>query len=132
MTGPEIWEQTQGKVTAWVASTGTGGTLSGTAKYLKEVNSNIKVFLADPPGSCLFNYIKSGKLDREGDNSITEGIGNGRATENLKAGMSYIDDALFIPDQLSIKMTFRLLHEEGLAVGVSSGLNVVAAVEVAK
>jgi cysteine synthase A len=128
-TGPEIWEQTKGKVDAWTVSTGTGGTYAGVAAYLRSKNKNVQCVLADPPGSVLASYFKTGKMERAGS-SITEGIGQGRVTANLHGAP--IDDALSIPDEDTIKMVFRLLHEEGFFVGASSGLNVAAAVEVAK
>ncbi|XP_078000720.1 uncharacterized protein LOC144453329 isoform X2 [Glandiceps talaboti] len=129
-TGPEIWQQTAGKVDAVTFGTGTGGTLAGVATYLKEKNPKIQTFLADPEGSVLYNYIKNGKLERRGDGSITEGIGQGRITQNLKGAP--IDDALGIMDTEAVEWTFRLLHEEGFFVGASSGLNVAAAYRVAK
>lgn len=128
-TGPEIWEQTGGKVDAWTCSTGTGGTFAGVAKYLKEKNSSIKTVLADPPGSVLYQYFTNGKLARSGS-SITEGIGQGRITANLEGAP--VDFAVTVPDEQSLPMVFRLLDEEGFFVGASSALNVVAAVEVAK
>eukprot|EP01134_Creolimax_fragrantissima_P003655 CFRG3655T1 len=129
MTGPEIWEQTDGRIDAFTCGTGTGGTLAGTGKYLLERNPNLKLVLADPPGSVLFNYINKGQLERMGDGSITEGIGQGRVTDNLK-GVP-INSALHITDEKSVAMVFRLLREEGIFVGASSGLNVQAALEVA-
>lgn len=131
-TGPEIWTQTEGKLDGFTCSTGTGGTLSGTATFLKKVHPKVKVFLADPPGSVLYNYLKAGKLEREGTGSITEGIGQGRVTENLKTALPLFDDALHITDERTIEMVFRLLDEEGLFVGASSALNVVAAYDMAK
>ncbi|CAK4095399.1 unnamed protein product [Aphanomyces euteiches] len=129
-TGPEVWDQTQGNVDAFTCATGTGGTLAGVGLYLKQKNENVKIVLADPPGSVLFNYIKKGVLEREGNGSVTEGIGQGRITENLKNAP--IDDAVHIEDHRSIDMVFRLLKDEGIFVGASSGLNVVAACDVAK
>ncbi|RHY33047.1 hypothetical protein DYB32_001932 [Aphanomyces invadans] len=129
-TGPEIWEQTEGNIDAFTCATGTGGTLAGTAIYLKQKNPNIKIVLADPPGSVLFNFVKNGVLEREGAGSVTEGIGQGRVTDNLKD--SPIDDAVHIEDRRSIEMVFRLLKDEGIFVGASSGLNVAAACDVAK
>jgi len=129
-TGPEIWQQTHGKVHAWTVSTGTGGTYAGVAEYLKSRDPTIKCVLADPPGSVLYSYFKTGKLERTGTGSITEGIGQGRITENLKN--SPVDDAVHITDERSIQMVYRLLHEEGIFVGASSALNVVAAVDVAR
>eukprot|EP00128_Syssomonas_multiformis_P008801 Colp12_sorted_trinity150504_noHs@28217 len=129
-TGPEIWEQTGGKIDAFTCATGTGGTLSGVSEYLKSKRSDIKIVLADPPGSVLFNYFANGKLERKGDGSITEGIGQGRVTDNLKG--SLIDTAVYVPDEDSVDMVYHLLHKEGLCVGASSALNAAAAVQVAK
>ena len=114
---------------AVVFGTGTGGTLSGTGLYLKSKNKDVKVFLADPPGASLYNYFKYGKLERTEGPSITEGIGQGRVTDNLKG--SPIDEALFVKDYDSVKMVFRLLFEEGFFVGATSGLNIAAALQVA-
>ncbi|XP_071958473.1 uncharacterized protein [Antedon mediterranea] len=130
MTGPEIWDQTGGKLDAVVFATGTGGTLAGVGTFMKEKRSDIKVVLADPEGSVLYNYIKHGKFERKGNGSITEGIGQGRVTDNLKNAP--IDDAVHVTDKEAVEMTFRLLHEHGFFVGASSGLNVAAAVQVAK
>ncbi|XP_013401371.1 cysteine synthase 1 [Lingula anatina] len=129
-TGPEIWQQTDGKVSAVTFGTGTGGTLAGVGTYLKEKNKDIQVVLADPQGSVLYNWFKHGKLERSEGNSITEGIGQGRVTSNLEGAP--IDDAMCITDKEAVEYTFRLLHEEGFFVGASSGLNVAAAVRVAK
>lgn len=129
-TGPEIWQETKGKVNAVVFGTGTGGTLAGVGTYLKEKNNKIQVVLADPQGSVLYNYFKHGKLERTHGNSITEGIGQGRITKNLEGAP--VDDALLVKDTDAVYMTFRLLHEEGLFVGASTGLNVAGAVEVAQ
>lgn len=114
---------------AVVFSTGTGGTLAGTGIYLKGKNPKVHVVLADPQGSVLYNYIKHGQLERSEGSSITEGIGQGRVTKNLEGAP--IDDALLVRDTDAVKMTFRVLHEEGFFVGASSGLNVAAAVQVA-
>ncbi|KAF9315601.1 hypothetical protein BG003_002865 [Podila horticola] len=107
-TGPEIWKQLDGHVDGFTCSTGTGGTLAGIARYLKEKsNGKTKIFLADPPGSVLYSYIKSGgTLIERGGSSITEGIGQGRVTENLKPDIELIDDALQIPDADSLKMLY--------------------------
>ncbi|OLL22916.1 Cysteine synthase [Neolecta irregularis DAH-3] len=133
-TGPEIWDQLQGKVDGFVCATGTGGTLAGVSRFLKEKSEGkTQCYLADPPGSVLYSYIKSrGKLRYRTGSSITEGIGQGRVTENLKPDISLIDDALYIPDEKSIEMLYCLLDEEGLYLGASSALNVVAAYEMAK
>ncbi|WEW56223.1 Cysteine synthase 1 [Emydomyces testavorans] len=133
-TGPEIWAQTEGKVDAFTCATGTGGTLAGVTRYLKEVSDGrVKCFLADPPGSILYKYVCSGgKLIERGGSSITEGIGQGRVTDNLKPDIGLIDGALQIADEKSIEMVYRCLDEEGLYIGASSALNVVAAKEVAE
>jgi cysteine synthase A len=129
-TGPEIWRQSDGKVDAVTFGTGTGGTLAGVGQFMKEKNSNIQVVLADPQGSVLYNYFNSGKLERTEGSSITEGIGQGRVTNNMSGAP--IDSAVLITDEEAVRMTFRILHEEGFFVGASSGLNVAAAVKVAK
>ncbi|KAI5780915.1 tryptophan synthase beta subunit-like PLP-dependent enzyme [Geopyxis carbonaria] len=133
-TGPEIWAQTGGKLDAFTCATGTGGTLAGVTRYLKEMSDGAtECWLADPPGSVLFSYIQSGgKLAERVGGSITEGIGQGRITDNLKPELSLISDAIHVPDAESIKMVYRLLDEEGLYMGASTALNVVAAYELAK
>jgi len=128
-TGPEIWSQTGQKVSAFTCATGTGGTLAGAGLFLKQKNPQVKIVLADPPGSALYSFIKTGKLERSGS-SLTEGIGQGRITSNLKGAP--IDDAVHVPDKDTVRMVFRLLDEEGLFLGASSALNVAAAVQVAK
>ncbi len=128
-TGPELWTETDGQIDAWVASTGTGGTLAGVAQYLKEKKPSVRVVLADPMGSGLYHYIKHGEVKAEGT-SVTEGIGNGRVTQNL-AGAP-IDDAVQIDDATALRMLFRLLREEGLFLGGSTGINVAAAMHLAR
>ncbi len=117
-TGPEIWRDTDGKIDAFCASTGTGGTLAGIARYLKS------------PGSALYHYVKDGELKTDGGSSITEGIGTGRVTANLDG--TPIDDALRISDAQTMHFVYRLLREEGLLLGSTSGINVAAAVTLAK
>lgn len=133
-TGPELWAQTEGKLDGFVCATGTGGTLAGVTRYLKDISGgSVKCFLADPPGSVLHSYIQSGgKLKERTGGSITEGIGQGRVTDNLKQEVGELDGSVHIPDEKSIEMVYRCLDEEGLYLGASSALNVVAAVEVAK
>jgi cysteine synthase len=133
-TGPEIWAQTDGKVDAFTCATGTAGTLAGVTRYLKTVsNGRVKSFLADPPGSVLHSYIQSGgKLVERTGSSIMEGIGQGRVTGNLKPDVDLLDGSLHIADEKSIEMVYRCLDEEGLYLGASSALNVVAAKEVAE
>jgi cysteine synthase A len=133
-TGPEIWAQTGGKVDAFTCATGTGGTLAGVTRYLKDVSGGrVKTYLADPPGSVLHSYVTSGgKLKERSGGSITEGIGQGRVTDNLKPEVGELDGAVYISDEKSIEMVYRCLDEEGLYLGASSALNVVAAKEVAE
>ncbi|KAJ5664950.1 pyridoxal phosphate-dependent enzyme beta subunit [Penicillium maclennaniae] len=133
-TGPELWAQTGGKIDAFTCATGTGGTLAGITRYLKDTsNGKVKCFLADPPGSVLHSYIQSGgKLTDRSGGSITEGIGQGRVTDNLKPDIDLLDGSLNISDEKSIEMVYRCLDEEGLYLGASSALNVVAAKEIAE
>jgi cysteine synthase A len=128
-TGPEIWRDTGGRVDAFVSAVGTGGTLAGTARFLKEKKPAVRIVLADPQGSALYSWVKTGELEAEG-NSITEGIGTTRITANFEG--TPVDDAVQVPDQAAVSMVYRLLREEGLYVGGSTGINVCAAVEVAK
>jgi cysteine synthase len=128
-TGLEIWDQTGGKVDAFTCSCGTGGTLAGVSLALKERKPAVRIVLADPLGSGLYGWVKSGDLAIEGS-SITEGIGNSRVTENL-SGAS-IDDAERIPDGEALERIFEVLIHEGLSVGTSSGINIAAAIRVAK
>lgn len=134
-TGPEIWDQTKdlpGGLQAFICSTGTGGTLAGTTRALKDLSGGkVQCWLADPPGSALESLVNRGNMDREGG-SITEGIGQGRLTDNLKQDIDLIDGAIHIPDAKTIRMIYHLLHEDGLYVGASTALNVVAAKELAE
>ena len=128
-TGPEIWRETEGRVDAFVSAVGTGGTLAGTARFLKEKKPGVRVVLADPQGSALYSWVKTGRLEAEGS-SITEGIGTTRITANLEG--TPVDDAIRVDDAAAVRMVYRLLREEGLFVGGSTGINVAAAVETAK
>jgi cysteine synthase len=128
-TGPEIWEQTGGHIDAFVAASGTGGTLAGVSEYLKSRRASIRTVLADPPGSSLYEYIRHGTLKSTGTGSITEGIGIGRVTANMQDAP--IDDAIHIEDAETVRHVYRLLREEGLFVSSTSGINVAAAVRVA-
>ncbi len=128
-TGREIWQQTDGKIDAWVAATGTGGTYAGVTLLLKEKNPHVKCVLADPMGSGLYSYAKTGEIHIEGS-SITEGIGNSRVTANL-AGVP-IDDALQIDDPEALRVVYQLMREDGLFMGGSVGINVGAAIALAK
>ena len=128
-TGPEIWQQTEGKIDGFVAAVGTGGTLAGVSRFLREQKSAIKIGLADPMGAALYNYYLNGELKSEGE-SITEGIGQGRITDNLE-GLE-IDFPYQIPDQEALPVNFDLIAEEGLALGGSSGINVAGAIRLAR
>ena len=128
-TGPEIWEQTQGKVDGFICAVGTGGTLAGIGIALKECNKNIKIGLADPMGAALYSYYTTGELKAEGS-SITEGIGQGRITANLVDAP--VDAAFQIPDEEALPIVFDLLEHEGLCLGGSSGVNIAGAIRLAK
>jgi cysteine synthase A len=129
-TGPEIWQQTDGRIHAFVSASGTGGTLAGVSEYLKSRNSGVRTVLADPPGSSLYEYVRHGVVKPTGSGSITEGIGIGRVTANMQDAP--IDDALHIQDDETVRYVYRLLREEGLFVSSTSGINVAAAVRVAR
>ncbi|MFI4866634.1 MAG: cysteine synthase A [Steroidobacterales bacterium] len=128
-TGPEIWQQTDGRIDAFVAASGTGGTVAGVSEYLKSRNPSVRTVLADPPGSSLYEFIRHGVVKATGSGSITEGIGIGRITANMQDAP--IDDAVHIEDADTVHYVYRLLREEGLFVGSTSGINVAAAVRVA-
>jgi len=128
-TGPEIWEQCEGQVDAWVSATGTGGTYAGVALFLKERRPSLRCVLADPYGSALYQWATNGELHAEGS-SVTEGIGNSRVTANL-AGAP-IDDAVRVDDPEALRTIYELLWQEGLYMGGSVGINVAAAVETAR
>jgi cysteine synthase len=128
-TGPEIWEQTGGKIDGFICAVGSGGTLGGVSMFLKSKNKDVQVGLADPEGAALFNYYAHGELKSEG-NSITEGIGQGRITANLE-GIE-VDRAFRIPDSEALPYVFDLLEHEGLCLGGSSGINIAGAVRLAR
>lgn len=128
-TGPEIWEQTDGKVDGFICAVGTGGTLGGISMALKERNENIVIGLADPMGAALYSYYTTGELKSEGS-SITEGIGQGRITKNLEGAV--VDKAYLIPDAEAVTVIFDLLQHEGFCFGGSSGINVAGAIRLAK
>jgi cysteine synthase A len=128
-TGPEIWTQTNGRIDAFTAASGTGGTFAGVSEYLKSRRRAIRTVLVDPPGSSLFEFVRNGSLRATGSGSITEGIGIGRITANLKDAP--IDDAIHVEDADTVRFVYRLLREEGLFLGSTSGINVAAAVRVA-
>jgi len=128
-TGPEIWDDTGGKVDGFICSAGTGGTLAGTGMVLKERKRDVIIGLADPGGSALYNFFDHGELKAEGS-SITEGIGNGRITANLDGAP--IDVAFQIPDSESIPLVFDMIDTEGLCLGGSSGVNLAGAMRLAR
>ncbi len=128
-TGVEIWEQTEGKVDGFSCAVGSGGTLAGVTMALKERNKNVRCALADPMGAKLYTWVKNGMLETEGS-SITEGIGQGRVTANVE-GMRF-DDAYRIDDREALPILFRLVEEEGLCLGGSSGINIAGAIRLAK
>src|SRR5688572_9291988 len=128
-TGPEIWEQTQGKVDGFICSVGSGGTLGGVSLALKQRNKDVVVGIADPGGAALYNWYKNGELKAEGT-SITEGIGQGRVTANLEGVV--VDAAFRLEDKDWLPVLYKLIQEEGLSVGGSSALNVLGAIALAK
>ena len=128
-TGPEIFEQTNGKVDGFICAVGTGGTLAGTGLYLKERNPEFVIGLADPLGAALHSFYTTGELLSCGD-SITEGIGQGRITANLEG--ANVDYSFQIPDEEALPICFDLLKEEGLCLGGSSGINVAGAIRLAE
>ena len=128
-TGPEIWEQTGGKVDGFICAVGSGGTLAGVAMALKERSKDVKIGLADPMGAALYSYYTTGEFKSEGS-SITEGIGQGRITANLE-GLP-LDMAYQIPDEEALPEVFQLLEHEGLCLGGSSGVNVAGAIRMAR
>jgi cysteine synthase A len=128
-TGPEIWRDTGGKVDGFTCAVGTGGTLGGVAIALKQKNPNIRIAAADPLGAAIYSWIKTGRLESHGS-SITEGIGQGRVTGNLEGAP--IDDAYEISDEEMLPIIFKLLTEEGLCMGGSTGINVAGAIRMAR
>jgi cysteine synthase A len=143
-TGPEIYAQTGGQIDAFVAGAGTGGTISGISLYLKHemgMGSSLKVVLADPEGSGLYNKVKHGVMfsntEKEGTrrrqqvDTIVEGIGINRLTENFEAGRELIDDAVKVTDLQALKMARWLVEKDGIFIGSSSAVNCVAAVATA-
>jgi cysteine synthase A len=128
-TGPEIWDQTGGRVDGFVCAVGTGGTLAGVAAALRERKPEVAIGLADPFGAALYSYYTTGELKSEG-NSVSEGIGQGRITANLE-GLA-VDHAFRIPDEEAVRIVFDLLEHEGTCVGLSSGINVAGAIRLAR
>ena len=129
-TGPEIWEQTAGTVNAFVAAVGTGGTLAGTTLFLKERNPKITTVCADPYGAAMWSWFTNGNLDTNDGDSSAEGVGQTRVTKNVE-GIT-VDKAYRIDDQLALSIVYQLLREEGLFLGLSSGINLAGALRFAK
>jgi cysteine synthase len=129
-TGPEIWEQTEGEVTAFVSSVGTGGTLAGTALYLKERRQSVAVVCADPFGAAMWSWFRQGNTDNKEGESFAEGIGQTRVTKNLEDIV--VDQAYRISDQAALTIVYQLLRDEGLFLGLSSGINLAGAAKFAQ
>lgn len=129
MTGPEIWEQTNGTIDGFACAVGTGGTLAGMSLSLKEKKKDVQIAVADPFGSAIYNYFVNGELKSSGD-SITEGIGQGRVTENLKDIV--VDHGFQVADDEALTLIYELIQEEGLCLGGSSGINIAGAMKLAK
>jgi cysteine synthase A len=129
-TGPEIWEQTGGKVEGFICSVGTGGTLAGVSRYLKEKNKDLVIACADPPGAAMYELFKHGQAKATPGESITEGIGLGRVTAIIETAK--VDDAFLIPDEESVRVIYDLVEHEGLCLGGSTGVNVAGAIRLAK
>ncbi len=128
-TGPEIWEQTGGRIDGFICAVGTGGTLAGVSMHLREKNPGIKIGLADPMGAALYHYYAHGELKSEGS-SITEGIGQGRITRNIEE--LAVDFPYQIPDGEALTLIYDLIIEEGLVLGTSSGINLAGAIRLAR
>jgi cysteine synthase A len=128
-TGPEIWEQTGGRLDGFACAIGTGGTLAGVSRFLKEKNSKVRVVVSDPMGASMYSWFKRGELKSEGS-SVTEGIGLGRVTKNIEGAP--VDDAYRIPDAEALPVLFSLLKDEGLCLGGSSAINVAGAIRLAR
>src|SRR5213593_51233 len=128
-TGPEIWQQTGGKVDGFTCAIGTGGTLAGVSRYLKEKNKKVRIAAADPVGAAMYSWFKRGELKSEGS-SITAGIGQGRVTKNV--AMAMVDDAYQIPDAEALPLIFEMARREGLILGGSSGINIAGAIRLAR
>jgi cysteine synthase len=129
-TGPEIWEQTGGKIDAFICAIGTGGTLAGTSAFLREKNKDVVIGVADPSGAAMYEWFKHGEVKASPGGSITEGIGLGRVTPIIKE--TKVDQAYIIPDEEAVPVIYELLEHEGLCLGGSSGINVAGAIRLAR
>ncbi len=129
-TGTEIWAQTEGKVDGFICAIGTGGTISGVSEYLKSKNKNVTIGLADPLGTCMYHYFRDGRLRATTGDSISEGIGQGRVTDNVAGAV--VDEPFLIPDEEALPVLFDVLEHEGLCLGGSSAINLAGAVRLAE
>jgi cysteine synthase A len=129
-TGPEIWQQTNGKVDGFICSVGSGGTLAGVSRFLKEKNKAIVIGCADPHGAAMYEFFKHGQAKASTGGSITEGIGLGRVTPIIE--QAKVDEAYLIPDEEAVPLIYELLEHEGLCLGGSTGINVAGAIRLAK
>jgi cysteine synthase len=129
-TGPEIWQQTDGKVDGFICSVGTGGTLAGTSSFLKEKRNSIVIGCADPRGAAMYELFKHGEAKSTPGGSITEGIGLGRVTPVIR--QAKVDEAYLIPDEEAVPIIYELLEHEGLCLGGSTGINVAGAIRLAR
>ena len=129
-TGPEIWRQSEGKIDGFICSVGTGGTLAGVSRYLKEKNKDVAIACADPPGAAMYELFKHGEAKATPGSSISEGIGLGRVTAIIETAK--VDDAYLIPDEESVNVIYELTEHEGLCLGGSSGVNVAGAIRLAR
>jgi cysteine synthase A len=129
-TGPEIWQQTGGKIDAFICSIGTGGTLAGASAFLREKKKDIVIGVADPRGAAMYEWFKHGEVKASPGGSITEGIGLGRVTPVIKD--TKVDEAYLIPDEEAVPVIYELLEHEGLCLGGSTGINVAGAIRLAR
>jgi len=129
-TGPEIWQQTDGRIDGFICAVGTGGTLAGTSAYLKEKKKAVVIGCADPHGAAMYEFFKHGEAKATPGGSITEGIGLGRVTPVIKQAI--VDKAYLIPDEEAVTVIYDLLEHEGLCLGGSSGINIAGAIRLAK
>lgn len=129
-TGPEIWQQTGGRVSGFVSAIGSGGTLAGVSRFLKERSPGVRIVCADPYGAAMWSWFKHGNTDTDDGDSVAEGIGQGRVTKNVAAAL--VDDAYRISDSIAVEVLYHLLRAEGLYLGLSAAINVAGAVKLAR
>jgi cysteine synthase A len=129
-TGPEIWAQTDGRIDGFVCAIGTGGTISGVSEYLKSKNPDVVIGLADPLGTCMYHWFRDGALRATDGDSVSEGIGQGRVTDNVAGAR--VDEPFLIPDEEALPILYDILQHEGLCLGGSSAINLAGAVRLAE